>query len=137
MTKNEVVIIPCSGIGKSLGTVGRVAMYKVIDHLRPEATRTACLPLLTVGDSETVQLVKENPCIAIDGCPAQCSKKNIEASQGKLSHNIIVTNTLRENRKLKPEGVIELNPEGNQLAEIIAKNIAEKVDEILAEAKRK
>ena len=137
MKKNEVVIIPCSGIGKSLGTVGRVATYKVIDHLRPEDTRTVCLPLLTVGDAETVQLVKENPCIAIDGCPAQCSKKNIEASQGKLSYHIIVTNVLRENRKLKPEGVIELNPEGNQLAEVIARNVAEKVDEILAEAKKK
>jgi len=130
--KKQVVIIPCSGIGKSLGTVGRVAMYKVTDHLRPKETRTACLPLLTVGDAETVQLVRENPCIAIDGCPAQCSKKNIEASDGKLAHHVIVTNVLRENRKLKPEGVIELNPEGDKLAGIIAKNIAEKVDEILA-----
>jgi len=130
--KKQVIIIPCSGIGKSLGTVGRVAMYKVTDQLRPKETRTACLPLLTVGDAETVQLVKENPCIAIDGCPAQCSKKNIEASQGKLSHHVIVITALRENRKLKPEGIIELNPEGDQLAGIIAKNIAEKVDEILA-----
>lgn len=135
--KKQVIIIPCSGIGKSLGTVGRVATYKVTDHLRPEETRTACLPLLTVGDAQTVQLVKENPCIAIDGCPAQCSKKNIEASEGKLSYHITVTNALRENRKLKPQGVIELNAEGNMLAEIIAKNVAEKVDEILAEAKKK
>ena len=137
MKKNEVVIIPCSGIGKSLGTVGRVATYKVIDHLRPQNTRTACLALLTVGDTQTAQLVKENPCIAVDGCPAQCSMKNIEASEGKLAYHVIVTNVLREHRKLKPQGVIELNPEGDQLAEIIAKNIAEKVDEILAEAKRK
>lgn len=135
--KKQVVIIPCSGIGKSLGTVGRVATYKVIDHLRPEETRTACLPLLTVGDAETVQLVKENPCIAIDGCPAQCSKENIEASQGNIVYHVIVTNALRENRKLKPEGVIELNPEGNQLAEVIAEKIAEKVDEILAGENKK
>jgi uncharacterized metal-binding protein len=137
IVKKQVIIIPCSGIGKSLGTVGRVATYKVTDHLRPEETRTACLPLLTVGEDETVQLVKENPCIAIDGCPAQCSKENIEASEGNIVFHIIVTNVLRENRKLKPEGVIELNPEGNQLAEIIAKKIAEKVDEILAEEDRK
>jgi len=137
MKKRKVVIIPCSGIGKSLGTVGRVATYKVTDQLRPKETRTACLALLTVGDAQTAQLVKENPCIAIDGCPAQCSKKNIEASKGNLVHCITVTDVLRENRKLKPEGVIELNIEGDKLAEIIAKNIAEKVDEILAEEKRK
>jgi uncharacterized metal-binding protein len=137
MKKKEVVIIPCSGIGKSLGTVGRMATYKVTDHLRPEETRTVCLALLTVGDAQTAQLVKENPCITIDGCPAQCSRKNIEASEGKLAYCISVTNVLRENRKLKPQGVIELNAEGEKLAEIIAKTIAEKVDEIIAGANRK
>jgi hypothetical protein len=46
-----------------------------------------------------------------------------------------VTDVLRQNRALKPEGVIELNAEGEKLAEIIAKSLAEKVDEILAEEK--
>lgn len=36
MKGQKVVIIPCSGIGKSLGTVGRVATYKVTDRLRPK-----------------------------------------------------------------------------------------------------
>ena len=134
--KKQVIIIPCSGIGKSLGTVGRVAAYKVTDELRPEKTRTVCLPLLTVGDKETIQLVKKNPCITIDGCPAQCSKKNVEASHGKLAHQIIVTSFLRENRTLKPSGVIELNPEGNQLAKVIAEKVSEKVDEITGEKKK-
>jgi uncharacterized metal-binding protein len=135
MGSQKVVIIPCSGIGKSLGTVGRAATYKVTDHLRPKQTRTACLALLTAGDSEAVKLLKDNPCIAIDGCTAQCSKKNIEASKGKLVHSIVVTDVLRQNRALKPEGVIELNAEGEKLAEIIARSLAEKVDEILTEEK--
>jgi uncharacterized metal-binding protein len=79
--------------------------------------------------------VKENPCIAIDGCTAQCSKKNIEASKGNLIHSIIVTDVLRQNRALKPEGVIELNAEGEKLAGVIARSLAEKVDEVLAEEK--
>ena len=134
--KKQVIIIPCSGIGKSLGTVGRVAAFKVTYELRPEKTRTVCLPLLTVGDKETVQLVKKNPCITIDGCPAQCSKKNVEVSHGKLAHQIVVTSVLRENRTLKPSGVIELNPEGNQLAKVIAEKVSEKVDEIMGEKKK-
>ena len=135
MENHKVVVVPCSGIGKSLGTVGRVATYKVVERMRPEKTRTVCLALLTMGDDDALKLVRENPCIAVDGCPAQCSKKNIEASMGKLAYNIIVTDVLRKNRSLKPEGVIELNEQGDKLAEIIARALSEKVDEIQREEK--
>lgn len=131
MKEHKVVIIPCSGIGKSLGTVARAATYKTTDHLRPSDTRTICLALLTVGDPEARKLVKEHLCISIDGCPSQCSKKNIEASNGCLAHSIMVTDFLRENRALKPDGVIQLNAQGQQLAQIIAENIAKRVDELL------
>ena len=135
MENHKVVVVPCSGIGKSLGTVGRVATYKVIERMRPEKTRTVCLALLTMGDDDALKLVRKNPCIAVDGCPAQCSKKNIEASMGKLAHNIVVTDVLRKNRSLKPDGVIELNDQGDKLAEIIARALSEKVDEILHKEK--
>jgi len=135
MENHKVVVVPCSGIGKSLGTVGRVATYKVIERMRPEKTRTVCLALLTMGDDDALKLVRENPCIAVDGCPAQCSKKNIEASMGKLVHSIVVTEALRKNRSLKPEGVIELNDQGDKLAEIIAKDLSKKADEILRKGK--
>jgi uncharacterized metal-binding protein len=135
MENRKVVVVPCSGMGKSLGTVGRVATYKVIERMKPEKTRTVCLALLTMGDDDALRLVRKNPCIAVDGCPAQCSKKNIEASKGDLAHNIIVTDVLRKNRSLKPEGVIELNDQGDKLAEIIAGMVSEKVDEILPKEK--
>jgi uncharacterized metal-binding protein len=135
MENRKVVIVPCSGIGKSLGTVGRVATYKVVERMKPEKTRTVCLALLTMGDDDALKLVRENPCIAVDGCPAQCSKKNIEASMGKLAYNIVVTDVLRKNRSLKPDGVIELNDQGDKLAEIIARALSEKVDEILRREK--
>src|SRR5512136_1158667 len=135
MENHRVVVVPCSGIGKSLGTVGRVATYKVVERMRPGKTRTVCLALLTMGDADALKLVRENPCIAVDGCPAQCSKTNIEASMGKLAHNVVVTDVLRKDRSLQPEGVIELNDQGDKLAEIIAKALSEKVDEILHEAK--
>jgi len=135
MENHKIVVVPCSGIGKSLGTVGRVATYKVIERMKPKKTRTVCLALLTMGDDDALKLVRENPCIAVDGCPAQCSKKNIEASMGKLVHSIIVTEVLRKNRSLKPEGVIELNDQGDKLAEIIAKDLSKKADEILHKEK--
>jgi len=126
-----VFVIPCSGIGKSMGTVGRKATYKVIEKLRPQNTRTTCLPLLTVGDQETLNKVRENPCISIDGCPTKCAQKNIEASNGKLKKSFMVIDTLRNHKNLKPEGIIELNPEGDKLANIIAEEVATAVDEIM------
>ena len=126
-----VFVIPCSGIGKSMGTVGRKATYKVIEKLRPQNTRTTCLPLLTVGDQETLNKVRENPCISIDGCPTKCAQKNIEASNGKLIKSFLVIDTIRNHRNLKPEGIIELNPEGCKLVNIIAKDVAKAVDEIM------
>lgn len=132
MSKNNYVyVIPCSGIGKSLGTVGRKATYKVIDKLHPQHTRTTCLALLTVGDKDTLEEIQEHPCISIDGCPAKCAQKNVEATKGRLVKSFMVTDTLRNHRGLKPEGVIELNPEGEKLATFLAEEVAKTVDEIL------
>lgn len=132
MSRNKYVfVIPCSGIGKSLGTVGRKATYKVVEILRPQHTRTTCLALLTVGDEETLKEVRGHPCISIDGCPAKCAQKNLEASKGRLMKSLIVTDTIRRHRDLKPEGIVELNPEGCELANLLAEEVAKAVDEIV------
>ena len=126
----KIFVIPCSGIGKALGTVGRTAMYEVVEKLRPYDATTVCLPLLTIGDEAALELVRNNPCISVDGCPLQCARKNIEASKGKLAASFIVTDVLRENKKLKPEAVTELGPKGLKLSSILAQKIATKIDEI-------
>jgi len=126
----KIHVIPCSGIGKALGTVGRTAMYEVVEKLRPDEATTVCLPLLTIGDEAVLELVRNNPCISIDGCPFQCARKNIEASKGKLVASFMVTDALRENKNLKPEAVIELGPRGLQLSSMLAQKIAKKIDEM-------
>ena len=126
-----VFVIPCSGIGKSLGTVGRKAAYRVVEQLRPQITRITCLPLLTIGDEATLKIVREHPCISIDGCPSKCAQKNIEASNGRLMKSFLVTDTLRNHKNLKPNGIVELNPEGHELARVIGEEVAEAVDEII------
>jgi len=126
----KIFVISCSGIGKALGTVGRTAMYEVVEKLRPNEATTFCLPLLTIGDEAVLKLVRNSPCISVDGCPFQCARKNIDASKGKLAASFMVTDVLRENRGLKPEGVIELNPKGLKLASILAQKIARQIDEI-------
>ena len=128
--KEHVYVIPCSGIGKALGTVGRKAAYKIVEELRPQHTRTTCLALLTAGDEETLKEVREHPCISIDGCPAKCAQKNIEASKGRLISSMTVTEVLSRHKDLKPEGVITLNSKGCELANLLAKEVAETVDKI-------
>ena len=134
MSNQKVLIIPCSGIGKSVGTVGRQATYKVIEELRPEHTTTTCLALLTIGHAETLTRIRANPCISIDGCPTQCSRKNIETSQGWLVRSVLVTDVLHKHRGLKPQGVITLNAEGETLAALLADEVAKEVDTIVGDA---
>jgi uncharacterized metal-binding protein len=128
--KGKFLVIPCSGIGKATGTVGRTATYQVIEKLRPNKARTICLSLLTIGDGKALKLVRSTPCIAVDGCPLNCARKNIEASKGNLVANLIVTDILKEHRDLKPEEVTELGPQGSELARILAEKLAKEIDKI-------
>ena len=130
-TQNKVVVIPCSGIGKALGTVGREATYEVIESMRKDVTQTICLALLVSGDEESVQLVQRNKCITVDGCPLQCAEKNVRIAGGDLAASLRVVDALRENRGLKPKSVAFLDRDGQQLTRAVAEQIASKVDAIL------
>lgn len=129
--QKKVVVIPCSGIGKALGSVSREATYEVVENLRKGVTDTTCLALIVSGDEETLRLVKNNRCIAVDGCPLECAAKNVKLAGGDLAASFRVVDTLRENRKLKPKSVTFLDHDGQELANLLAEQVAEKVDELL------
>jgi len=129
--EKKVIVIPCSGIGKALGSVSREATYEIVENLRKGVTETTCLALVVSGDEETLELVKNNKCIAVDGCPLQCAEKNVKLAGGDLAASIRVVDALKENRSLKPKTVTFLDPDGEQLATIVAKQIANKVDDFL------
>lgn len=46
----RIAIVPCSGIGKTFGTVSREAAYAVVEDLRPDRTELVALSLLVLGD---------------------------------------------------------------------------------------
>ena len=124
----SIFIIPCSGIGKAFGTISREATYQVVEELRKGETDTLCLSLLVIGDEESSHLVQSHQCIAIDGCPLECAKKNLELVGAKLTTNFRVVDLLREHRNLKPRSVTFLDQEGRELAKLLANQIAAKVD---------
>ncbi len=127
----KVIIIPCSGIGKAFGSISRDATYEVTENLRKETAQTLCLALLVSGDEESLRLVRNHKCIAVDGCPLQCAEKNVKLAGGNLAGSLRVVDAYKENRHLKPKGVTFLDPDGQQMALKLAERIAQRVDELL------
>ncbi len=130
MPENPILVIPCSGIGKPFGTIGRDATFRVVDELRRGKADTNCLSLLVMGEEEATRQVRESRCIAVDGCPLECARKNVEIAGGKIAAHFRVMDLLRENKGLKPRRVTFLDEDGLRLAEMLAEKIASKVDEL-------
>ncbi len=126
----RVIVIPCSGIGKAYGSVGREAMYRVIEDLRPNTTDTVCLSLLTMGDADAQARVRENPTITIDGCPTACAKVNVQAAGGNPAAEFRVFDVFRAHKELKVRSVSDLGENGREMARILAEELAAKVDEL-------
>jgi uncharacterized metal-binding protein len=126
----RVLIIPCSGIGKAYGSVGREAMYALLEDTRPDATGTVCLSLLTLGDADAQRQVRDHPTITIDGCPKACAKVNVEAAGGKPAAEYRVYDVYRAHRELKVRSVSELGESGQKMAQILAAEIADNVDQM-------
>ena len=129
----KVVIVPCSGIGKTYGTVSREAAYDLIEDLRPETTQLVPLSLLVLGNDAARQAVADNPVITIDGCKLACATKMVQESGGKVAQDFAVLDVYRRYREFKPQGIAELNEGGEKLARALAEEAAQVVDRLAAE----
>jgi uncharacterized metal-binding protein len=129
----KVIIIPCSGIGKTYGTVSREAAYEVIDVICPQTSTLVPLSKLVLGDEEAKTAIAENRVITIDGCALACATKMVEESGGSVNHQFAVLDAYRRHRQMKPRGISELNEGGLQLAHALATEIAAAVDELQGE----
>ncbi len=133
--QKRVMVVPCSGIGKAYGSVGREAMYQVVEDLRPDSTDTVCLSLLTMGDTDAQAQVRDHPTITIDGCPKACARVNVQAAGGQPAAEFRVFDVFRAHKELKVRSVSELGDSGHEMARILAEEIAAKVDELMAGGK--
>jgi uncharacterized metal-binding protein len=127
---DRVLIVPCSGIGKAFGSVGREAAYLVLEELRPHDTETVCLSLLTMGDEESHRLVREQRSIAIDGCPKACARVNIELAGAAPAAVFRVFDVFRAHKELRVDQVSDIGDNGREMARILAEEVAAKVDEL-------
>jgi uncharacterized metal-binding protein len=132
----KVVIIPCSGIGKTYGSVSREAAYEVIEDLRPDDTQLVALSLLVLGDEASRGILAGNPAVTVDGCKLACATKMVQESGGQVVKDFAVLEVYRRYRQFKPQGIATLNEGGFELAHALADEIAEEVDDVLKEVSR-
>lgn len=127
----KTIIVPCSGIGKSYGSVSREAAYLVVEDLRPEQTQLVALSRLVLGEEESRSAVAQNPTITIDGCKLACAAKMVEESGGSVAEDFAVLDVYRRHRQFKPRGISELNEGGRQLAKVLAEEVTDVVDQLI------
>ena len=130
----KVAIVPCSGIGKTYGSVSREAAYDVTEDLCPEKTQLISLAMLVLCDEGARAALAGTPAVTIDGCKLACATKMVLESGGTVAQDYAVLDVYRRYKQFKPQGIAELNEGGRQLARALAEEIAVVVDSTLAEA---
>ena len=128
--QKKVVILPCSGIGKAYGEMGRQAIYELIEDLRVEDVTTTCLGRLMIDDPDTKELVQGNQVITVDGCAKDCARKNVEFAGKAVDGALRVIDIFKDYRDLKPEGILRLGEPGFKLVHILAQKLAEEIDRV-------
>jgi hypothetical protein len=134
--KKKVGIIACSGEKLIGGTLSRAAARIVVEKLRPDSTIVLCQPLFAAGGlerhggQEERNFAKEHPTITIEGCEEECSKIAVEQYSGPVAATIRIDEIVKAHPELNPNTREDLGEEGIKLAEIIAEEIAKKVDEL-------
>ena len=123
-----VCVVPCSGIGKSYGSVTREAAYVVVEELRPETTQIVPLSLLVLGDEDAQAAVRAAQVITLDGCKLACASVNVRQAGGTVAREYDVLDFYRRHKEFKPQGIAELNEGGLALARALAQEVAADCD---------
>lgn len=122
-------MLPCSGIGKSLGTITRWAAYNLIDNKKIPGIKLLCLARLVDADPEALLSIKTHRIITIDGCPKKCATVNIEKNNGIVEKEYLMAKFLIKNKDIKLENnVIDPGESGLELAKRIAHDIENEIN---------
>lgn len=128
---SEVVVIPCSGIGKVLGLIARETAIETVKQCPGQAT-SACLAHL-VADEEGAAKVKGKSCVTVDGCSAMCAAKGAQYAGGEVRAFFRVMDEMKNHRGIKAGTGTELTEDGWALIDSYSAKIAETVKEISGE----
>jgi uncharacterized metal-binding protein len=128
LPKKKVGIVACSGEEMAEGTVTRQAALRVLEQLRPNETVTICLPLFLAGGEGDRAFARFYPTIALDGCDKRCAARGTEMYSGKPAASVVVTDVVKDNHLGTAR---RLSEAGKQAVDVVAGQVAQKVDELL------
>jgi len=134
--KKKIGIIACSGESLIGGTLSRAAARIVVEKLRPNQTIILCQPLFMAGNlekhggQEERDFAKNHRTITIEGCEEECAKIAVNRYSGPPTATIYIQEYIDAHPEVKTNSREDLEEEGIKLAEIIAEDIAKKVDEL-------
>ncbi len=129
----KTLIVPCSGIGKTYGSVARESAYIITEDVCPKTTQLVPLALVVLGEEDMRRTLAGSPAITIDGCKLACAANVVTGAGGKVKHALQVLDAYRRHRELKPAGIAQLNDAGRQLAKALADDVSALVDGIETE----
>lgn len=129
---SKVKVIPCSGIGKVFGLMAREAALGVTEQI-PELAETTCLAHLVTGDEDAKAKVKGCPCITIDGCPALCSAKSVEAAGGTVVSKYRAVDEMRNHRGKNAGTGTALSEDGWIITDELAAKVVTQIKELIRE----
>ncbi len=127
---SKIKVIPCSGIGKSFGLMAREAALKVTDDLCKDTAETACLAHIVMGDAQAKAGLAGCACITVDGCPALCAAKSVEAAGGNVVERYRVVDEMKNHRGKNTGTATALSIDGWQITDELAEKIADKVNSL-------
>ncbi len=130
----KIGIIACSGEELPEGTVTRLAALKVLQDLCPDSTVTICLPLFLAGGESDRAFARFYPTIAIDGCEKRCAYRGTERYSNRPAAGFVVSELVIQQALDQPQGRRRLDTAGMHAVEVTARQVADKVDEILGKA---
>ncbi|MGB8644975.1 MAG: putative zinc-binding protein [Anaerolineae bacterium] len=131
LPKKKVGLISCSGEELPEGTLSRVAALTVLERLRPNETVTLCLPLFLAGDDKERAFARFYPTIAIDGCDKRCAARATEKYSAAPTASIVIPDFLEARGLQAPHTRRQLDAAGERAMQVLAEEIARRVDEIL------
>ncbi|NHJ38647.1 MAG: hypothetical protein FK731_01345 [Asgard group archaeon] len=135
-TKPKIGLIACSGENFIEGTITRVATRLVVEKLRPHITTILCQPLFMAGDikhkggGKEREFAKIHKTITVEGCEEECAKIAVERFSAPATATIYVKDIMDKHPQLQPKTKENLDEDGLKLAEILANEIALKIDEL-------
>jgi len=129
MTNKKVCVVPCSGMGKALGSVAREVGFILAEDLRPDKTFLVCIPSLAAGSEEYGRMLKTNPVIVIDGCAERCATKIAVKNGAKINARFFLPESIRK-YGLKPTNRDDIDIEGENLAKKVAEEASANVDKL-------